>query len=244
MMGHSLGAAGAIEAVISILALQNQFLPPNINFRNGDAGLDLNIVANSSQPGSLRTVLSNSFGFGGTNASVDHSGDRGMSLGIAGMGWVTPLGSEPGRRLGAFAEWRDGGGRINFESARDAPTRCSPCRPRRPRRRRRIRACGDPARFRDSRSSPDWLRWKTRNSTLDADTAARTALDLRGFQRRGHLHQAVLSRDRGIGRSGRQSRCSFPKRFSTRQPAIWRPFSESPARVTPWSAMARSEFWR
>jgi 3-oxoacyl-[acyl-carrier-protein] synthase II len=70
MMGHSLGAAGAIEAIISILALQNQFLPPNINFRNGDAGLDLNIIANRSQPGNLRTVLSNSFGFGGTNASV------------------------------------------------------------------------------------------------------------------------------------------------------------------------------
>ena len=70
MMGHALGAAGAIEAIISILALQNQFLPPNINFRSGDAGLDLNIIANSSQPGNLRTVLSNSFGFGGTNASV------------------------------------------------------------------------------------------------------------------------------------------------------------------------------
>jgi 3-oxoacyl-[acyl-carrier-protein] synthase II len=70
MMGHSLGAAGAIEAIISILALQNQFLPPNINYRNGDADLDLNIVANSSQRGNLRTVLSNSFGFGGTNASV------------------------------------------------------------------------------------------------------------------------------------------------------------------------------
>jgi 3-oxoacyl-[acyl-carrier-protein] synthase II len=70
MMGHSLGAAGAIEAIVSILALQNQFLPPNINFRNGDAELDLNIVANCSQPGNLRTVLSNSFGFGGTNASV------------------------------------------------------------------------------------------------------------------------------------------------------------------------------
>jgi 3-oxoacyl-[acyl-carrier-protein] synthase II len=70
MMGHSLGAAGAIEAVISLLALQNQFLPPNINFRGGDAGLDLNIIANNSQPGYLRTVLSNSFGFGGTNASV------------------------------------------------------------------------------------------------------------------------------------------------------------------------------
>jgi len=70
MMGHSLGAAGAIEAIVSILALQNHFLPPNINFRNGDAELDLNIVANCSQPGNLRTVLSNSFGFGGTNASV------------------------------------------------------------------------------------------------------------------------------------------------------------------------------
>src|SRR5205085_1335962 len=70
MMGHSLGAAGAIEAVISLLAIQNQLLPPNINFRQGDAGLDLNIVANNSRPGKLRTVLSNSFGFGGTNASV------------------------------------------------------------------------------------------------------------------------------------------------------------------------------
>ena len=70
MMGHSLGAAGAIEAVISLLALQNQFLPPNINFRGGDAGVDLNIIENNSQPGRVRTVLSNSFGFGGTNASV------------------------------------------------------------------------------------------------------------------------------------------------------------------------------
>ena len=70
MMGHSLGAAGAIEAIISILALQNQFLPPNINFRSGDTGLDLNVIANRSQPAHLRTVLSNSFGFGGTNASV------------------------------------------------------------------------------------------------------------------------------------------------------------------------------
>jgi 3-oxoacyl-[acyl-carrier-protein] synthase II len=70
MMGHSLGAAGAIEAVISLLALRDQLLPPNINFRSGDEGLDLNIVANKPRPGKLRTVLSNSFGFGGTNASV------------------------------------------------------------------------------------------------------------------------------------------------------------------------------
>jgi 3-oxoacyl-[acyl-carrier-protein] synthase II len=70
MMGHSLGAAGAIEAVISILALQHQLLPPNINFRAGDTELDLNIIANNARSGPVRTVLSNSFGFGGTNASV------------------------------------------------------------------------------------------------------------------------------------------------------------------------------
>jgi len=70
MMGHSLGAAGAIEAIICLLALQHQFLPPNINFRAQDEGVDLNIVANDARPMGLRTVLSNSFGFGGTNASI------------------------------------------------------------------------------------------------------------------------------------------------------------------------------
>jgi 3-oxoacyl-[acyl-carrier-protein] synthase II len=70
MMGHSLGAAGAIEAVISLLAIRDQFLPPNINFENGDAELDLKVVANAARPATVRTVLSNSFGFGGTNASV------------------------------------------------------------------------------------------------------------------------------------------------------------------------------
>ena len=70
MMGHSLGAAGAIEAVIGMLALQHQFLPPNINFRAGDPELRLNIVANQSRNAAIGAVLSNSFGFGGTNASV------------------------------------------------------------------------------------------------------------------------------------------------------------------------------
>jgi 3-oxoacyl-[acyl-carrier-protein] synthase II len=70
MMGHSLGAAGAIEAVISLLALQHQLLPANLNYRGGIAGVDLNIVANKSKTASVRTVLSNSFGFGGTNASI------------------------------------------------------------------------------------------------------------------------------------------------------------------------------
>src|SRR5437764_4848856 len=70
MMGHSLGAAGAVEAIICMLALQDQFLPPNINFCAPDEDIDLNIVANKAQAAVLRTALSNSFGFGGTNASI------------------------------------------------------------------------------------------------------------------------------------------------------------------------------
>ena len=70
MMGHSLGAAGAVEAIICLLALEHQFLPPNINFHAADEDIDLNIVANEAQSAVLRIVLSNSFGFGGTNASI------------------------------------------------------------------------------------------------------------------------------------------------------------------------------
>jgi 3-oxoacyl-[acyl-carrier-protein] synthase II len=70
MMGHSLGAAGAVEAIVCLLALKEQFLPPNINFGALDDHLDLNIVANESRPAAVRTALSNSFGFGGTNASI------------------------------------------------------------------------------------------------------------------------------------------------------------------------------
>ena len=70
MMGHSLGAAGAVEAIFCLLALKDQFLPPNINFGALDDGLDLNVVANESRPAVVGTALSNSFGFGGTNASI------------------------------------------------------------------------------------------------------------------------------------------------------------------------------
>jgi 3-oxoacyl-[acyl-carrier-protein] synthase II len=70
MMGHSLGAAGAVEAVVCLLALQHQFFPPNINFRAQDEALDLNIVTNQALRASVHTVMSNSFGFGGTNASI------------------------------------------------------------------------------------------------------------------------------------------------------------------------------
>jgi len=70
MMGHSLGAAGAIETIFAILALQNSFLPPNINFETLDSSLPVHIVPNNSRPADLRAAMSNSFGFGGTNATV------------------------------------------------------------------------------------------------------------------------------------------------------------------------------
>ncbi|MGH7937253.1 MAG: beta-ketoacyl-[acyl-carrier-protein] synthase family protein, partial [Chthoniobacterales bacterium] len=67
MMGHSLGAAGAIEAVITLLALGDNLLPANLNFRLGDPDLDLEIVANEPRAAAeVRVALSNSFGFGGT----------------------------------------------------------------------------------------------------------------------------------------------------------------------------------
>lgn len=70
MMGHALGAAGAIEAAYSIFALRDQFLPPNINFGEPDPAWSFEVVANVSRKATLRHVLSNSFGFGGTNASI------------------------------------------------------------------------------------------------------------------------------------------------------------------------------
>jgi 3-oxoacyl-[acyl-carrier-protein] synthase II len=68
MMGHSLGAAGAIEAAVTLLGLQHQFLPPNINFRESD--LSLNVVANEAREAQFDCAISNSFGFGGTNATI------------------------------------------------------------------------------------------------------------------------------------------------------------------------------
>jgi 3-oxoacyl-[acyl-carrier-protein] synthase II len=70
MMGHALGAAGAIEAVFSILAMRSGFLPPNINYSEPDPAWELAIVANQAREANIRCVMSNSFGFGGTNASI------------------------------------------------------------------------------------------------------------------------------------------------------------------------------
>jgi 3-oxoacyl-[acyl-carrier-protein] synthase II len=69
-MGHALGAAGAIEAVFSVLALCEQILPANINFAEPDPSWKFNVIGNSSRAGSVDHALSNSIGFGGTNATL------------------------------------------------------------------------------------------------------------------------------------------------------------------------------
>ncbi|KAJ1950704.1 Mitochondrial beta-keto-acyl synthase, partial [Linderina pennispora] len=70
--GHLLGAAGAVEAIFSVLAVKNNVAPPTLNLSNidADAGFDLNYVANQAQERTIKAALTNSFGFGGTNASL------------------------------------------------------------------------------------------------------------------------------------------------------------------------------
>jgi len=70
MIGHLLGAAGAVEAIISVLSLHHQLLTPTINLEEADAECDLDYVPNQTRDTQLRAVLSNSFGFGGTNGSL------------------------------------------------------------------------------------------------------------------------------------------------------------------------------
>ncbi|MEO6739681.1 MAG: beta-ketoacyl-[acyl-carrier-protein] synthase family protein, partial [Chthoniobacteraceae bacterium] len=117
MMGHSLGAAGAIEAVFSVLAMRGGFLPPNINLSERDPAWDLDIIANNAREAQVGCVVSNSFGFGGTNASVvieatrrdadtpvrrESGADKSVrvpSANIASFGCVTPLGKCAGETV-------------------------------------------------------------------------------------------------------------------------------------------------
>jgi len=68
--GHLLGAAGAVEAIFAIMALREGIVPPTLNLHSPDEGCDLDLVPREAKRRSLRHVLSNSFGFGGTNAAV------------------------------------------------------------------------------------------------------------------------------------------------------------------------------
>jgi 3-oxoacyl-[acyl-carrier-protein] synthase II len=70
MTGHLLGAAGGLEAGISALALRDQIIPPTINYENPDPECDLDFVPNKARKAAVRHVLSNSFGFGGTNGAL------------------------------------------------------------------------------------------------------------------------------------------------------------------------------
>ena len=70
MVGHTLTAAGAVEAAFSVLTLRDQILPPTINYRVPDPAITLDVVPNEARPARVRTVLSNSFGFGGQNVSL------------------------------------------------------------------------------------------------------------------------------------------------------------------------------
>ena len=70
MTGHLLGAAGAVEAILSVLAIRDQVAPPTINLEHPDAGCDLDYVPNTARQLIIDAVLSNSFGFGGTNGTL------------------------------------------------------------------------------------------------------------------------------------------------------------------------------
>ncbi len=70
MHGHTLGAAGAVELIITLLAMRDQILPPTINLEQPDPECDLDFVPNQARPAPIEVALSNSFGFGGHNATI------------------------------------------------------------------------------------------------------------------------------------------------------------------------------
>jgi 3-oxoacyl-[acyl-carrier-protein] synthase II len=69
-IGHLLGAAGAVEAIFSVLAIRDDVAPPTINLDNPSVETAIDLVPHHAQKREINTVLSNSFGFGGTNASL------------------------------------------------------------------------------------------------------------------------------------------------------------------------------
>ncbi|MFW6232687.1 MAG: beta-ketoacyl-[acyl-carrier-protein] synthase II, partial [Bacteroidota bacterium] len=70
MTGHLLGAAGAVESIATCLAIKNQIAPPTINYHNPDPECDLNYAPNKAEKMEIKAAVSNTFGFGGHNASL------------------------------------------------------------------------------------------------------------------------------------------------------------------------------
>ena len=70
MTGHLLGGAGGVESIYSILTINRGVIPPTINYETPDPECDLDYVPNEARKAKVRTAMTNSFGFGGTNASI------------------------------------------------------------------------------------------------------------------------------------------------------------------------------
>jgi 3-oxoacyl-[acyl-carrier-protein] synthase II len=70
MIGHSLGAAGSIELIASVLTIKHQFIPPTINYEFPDPECDLDYVPNKGKKALVKAVLKNSYGFGGKNSAI------------------------------------------------------------------------------------------------------------------------------------------------------------------------------
>jgi 3-oxoacyl-[acyl-carrier-protein] synthase II len=70
MVGHTLTAAGAVEAVFSLLSIKHGRIPPTINYNIPDPAIPLDVVANTARDARVTSVMSNSFGFGGQNTSL------------------------------------------------------------------------------------------------------------------------------------------------------------------------------
>ncbi len=115
MIGHLLGAAGAVEAIVAMRALENQLAPPTANFTESDPDCDLDYVPNTARPLRTEVAVSNNFAFGGANASVVLTRGRPAPppepgherVVITGVGALTPAGVDPAALWDAVAAGRD-----------------------------------------------------------------------------------------------------------------------------------------
>jgi beta-ketoacyl ACP synthase len=69
-LGHSVGAVGAVESILTVLALRDGIIPPTLNLRNLDPEIDLDVVAGKPRTGDFKYAVNNSFGFGGHNVAI------------------------------------------------------------------------------------------------------------------------------------------------------------------------------